>query len=542
MAKSQMFKKRSLTVVISLIIFFFTVTIAPVKAQYPFIQDILVYSRMLRQIQDNSLDSACIRLDGRCLFKLAATELELSPRISEIQTRFNEIKDLYLQKEDPNLNIRHTKEGEIYIKITDKQQTEDANEERLFNVTNDDARLYKVNIQTRAEQLVNKLEYGLQRAKQERQKPFLIRQGIIAIVILTSMLLSTLYILRLLARSHQQKQELDPSIDSDLLPISNQLNQRQQWNIKEVQYRLLQWFQVVIWLGGILFILGLFPYTRIFQFLIIAAIRIPIRIIIVGLITYLLVRLTYAFIAKSSSAFLRTNLLNRRINQRRELRVATIARIARGIVTIVWISIGVLVALSLSGIDVTPLLAGAGILGLAISFASQNLIKDTINGFFIILEDQYAVGDIIKVGDVDGLVENINLRITQLRDAGGRLITIPNSEVRIVANLSSQWSRADLSIPVPYQTDIDKALQLIHQVAEEINQDADWQDKILESPQVLGIDNFSDRGAVVRVWIKTEPLKQWDVGREFRRRLKVTFDRAGIIIPPPQQQVWFHRE
>ena len=122
------------------------------------------------------------------------------------------------------------------------------------------------------------------------------------------------------------------------------------------------------------------------------------------------------------------------------------------------------------------------------------------------------------------------------------MITIPNSEIRIVANLSSQWSRADLSIPVPYQTDIDKALQLIHQVAEEINQDADWQDKILESPQVLGIDNFSDRGAVVRVWIKTEPLKQWEVGREFRRRLKVTFDRAGMIIPPPQQQVWFHRE
>ena len=536
-----MFKKRSLTIVISLIIVF-TLTIAPVKAQYPFIQDILVYSRMLRQIQDSSLESACIRLDGRCLFKLAATELELSARISEIQTRLNEVKDLYLQKKDPKLDIRYTKEGEIYIKITDRQQADDAQEERLFNVTNDDARLYKVSIPTRTEQLVNKLENGLQRAKQERQKAFLIRQGIIAVVILALILLSTLYILRLLARSQQQKRQLNPSIDSNLLPISNQLEQRRQWNIKEVQHRLLQWAQAVIWIGGILFIMGLFPYTRILQFLIIAAIRVPLRIVIVGLITYILIRLIYALIAKSSSAFISSNLLNRRINQRRELRVTTIARIARGIVTIICIVIGVLVALSFSGIDVTPLLAGAGILGLAISFASQNLIKDAINGFFIILEDQYAVGDIIKVGDVDGLVENINLRITQLRDAGGRLITIPNSEIRIVANLSSQWSRADLSIPVPYQTDIDKALQLIHQVAEEMSKDADWQDKILESPQVLGIDNFSDRGAVVRVWIKTEPLKQWEVGREFRRRLKVTFDRAGIIIPPPQQQVWFHRE
>ena len=202
-----MFKKRSLTIVISLIIVF-TLTIAPVKAQYPFIQDILVYSRMLRQIQDSSLESACIRLDGRCLFKLAATELELSARISEIQTRLNEVKDLYLQKKDPKLDIRYTKEGEIYIKITDRQQADDAQEERLFNVTNDDARLYKVSIPTRTEQLVNKLENGLQRAKQERQKAFLIRQGIIAVVILTLILLSTFYILRLLVRSQQQKRQL----------------------------------------------------------------------------------------------------------------------------------------------------------------------------------------------------------------------------------------------------------------------------------------------------------------------------------------------
>ena len=536
-----MFKKRSFTVVISLIIFL-TVTIAPVKAQYPFIQDILVYSRMLRQMQEGSLNYACIRLDGRCLFKLAATELELSARISEIQTRLNEISNLYLSNQNTKLEIRHTKEGEVYVKIIDQKLADITKEERLLNITNDDAQAYKVNIQTRAEQVAKKLYSGLQRARKERQKSFLIRQVIIAIVTIAVMLLSTLYILRLLYHSQQRKQQLNPSQSSELLPISTQLNQRQQWNIKEVQYRLLQGVQLIIWVGGILFILGLFPYTRISQFLIIAAIRVPIRIAFVGLITYILIRLTYALIAQSSSAVVRTNILNRRRNQRRQLRVETITRITRGIVTIIWIITGVLVALSVSGVNVAPLLAGAGILGLAISFAAQNLIKDAINGFLIILEDQYAVGDIIKVGDVDGLVENINLRITQLRDAGGRLITIPNSEVRIVANLSSQWSRADLSIPVPYQTDIDKALKLIDQVAEEMSQDADWRDKIIESPQVLGVDNFDDRGAVVRVWLKTEPLKQWEVGREFRRRIKNTFDRAGIVIPPPQQQIWFTRE
>ncbi|MGL5803942.1 MAG: mechanosensitive ion channel family protein, partial [Xenococcaceae cyanobacterium] len=191
------------------------------------------------------------------------------------------------------------------------------------------------------------------------------------------------------------------------------------------------------------------------------------------------------------------------------------------------------------GVNIAPLLAGAGIVGVAISLASQNLIKDAINGFFIILEDQYAVGDVINVGEVSGLVENMNLRITQLRDGEGRLITIPNSEIKIVANLSSQWSRADLNIPVAYQADIDKAIELLVKVAEGMSQEPIWRDHIIEPPEVLGIDNFADRGIIIKVWIKTEPLKQWDVSREFRRRIKIAFDRAGIPIPLPQKQIWF---
>lgn len=236
-----------------------------------------------------------------------------------------------------------------------------------------------------------------------------------------------------------------------------------------------------------------------------------------------------------------SNLLSPRANRRMQLRVTTISRVSKSIVTIIWLTTGFITALSLIGINVAPLLAGAGILGLAISLASQNLIKDAINGFFIILEDQYAVGDVIDVGGIGGLVENINLRITQVRDGEGRLITIPNSEIKIVANLSSQWSRADLNIPVAYHTDIDKALHLIQQVAEEICEDDNWRERIIESPQILGVDNFADRGILIKVWIKTEPLKQWEVGREFRRRIKIAFDRAEIPIPPPHQQVWFNR-
>jgi len=160
--------------------------------------------------------------------------------------------------------------------------------------------------------------------------------------------------------------------------------------------------------------------------------------------------------------------------------------------------------------------------------------------FFIILEDQYAIGDVIAVDKVSGFVETMNLRITQLRDSEGRLITIPNSEIKIVANLSSNWSRADLSIPVAYHTDVDKALEVIDTVAQEMSQDDLWREEILDKPEVLGVDDFGSRGVIIRVWIKTQPLKQWHVAREFRRRLKVALDEAGISIPMPQQEVLFN--
>jgi small conductance mechanosensitive channel len=212
--------------------------------------------------------------------------------------------------------------------------------------------------------------------------------------------------------------------------------------------------------------------------------------------------------------------------------------VTKSITTIIWVAAGSLLALTSLGINIVPLLASAGLLGVALSLPSQNLIKDAINGFLIIFEDQYALGDMITVGTVGGLVEKLNLRMTQVRDSEGRLITIPNSEVKIVANLSSRWSRADLTIPVSYQANVDQALTLIEDVGLDMTQDPEWQDQILEKPNVLGIDNFSDRGIMIRILIKTQPLKQWAVAREYRRRLKITLDAAGINIPVPQQANW----
>ncbi len=516
------------------------------QAQLPYLPNIREYTEILGQIQPRAREFSCIRLDGRCLFKIVSTTpSELSERIQVIQNRFNDLSSAYLEDETAQFNIRKQQNGnlwDIYIQISGKERTIENEDARLLTITRQDAEAYGVNVPTRADQIIEVLERGFQQARQERQPGFLARQGIIAAILSIAIALISLPISRWIRRLRKSTQQLAPSEISRSAPISAQFSQRQKWNIKEIQYRLLQLLRILLWGGGILYILFLFPHTRVIYTLIIVAIRVPLIIIGIGVLTYLLIRLSYALIARFvSTVFGSTYVLSRRANQRKQLRVNTITRIGRSVVTIIWIGIGIIAALSVAGINVAPLLAGAGIVGLAISLAAQNLIKDAINGFFILLEDQYAVGDVIKVGEVDGLVENINLRITQLRDAAGRLITVPNSEIRIVANLSSQWSRADLNIPIAYHTDVDKALEIISHVAQEMSQDSLWQEKILESPQVLGVENFEDRGIIIKVWIKTEPLKQWEVSREFRRRIAIAFERASIPILPPQQQVWLNR-
>jgi len=177
---------------------------------------------------------------------------------------------------------------------------------------------------------------------------------------------------------------------------------------------------------------------------------------------------------------------------------------------------------------------------LALSLATQNLIRGVVTGFFILLEDQYAIGDVVKIGDDAGLVENMNLRITQLRDNEGRLITIPTSDITRVANYSLHWSPCDLQLPVNYSADIDEMIQLVRRVGDGLRNDPDWGELILEDPNILGVDDFGDSAVMLRVWIKTQPMKQWDVSREFRRRFKQSMQDMDTSIPFPQRQVWLN--
>ncbi len=531
--KTSLIKRLISFFLISLTIFLVAL---PVNAQGIIFPDLTNTNSWLPQSDDNSEVSACIRLDGICLFKVAAPKSDISERVRLIEDRLNKISKIYFYQEEPQLQI----DTQTINNLPNINVTIEGQEIRLMTVTTLDVQNEGIGLETKASYIIEQLKAGLERGRQERQYISLIQKGLISLAIAGVLLIANFLLIRQIKRLRVSKDRVSESRLGQ--PISTLLIRREQWNIKEVQYRLLQMIQGGIWLGGLLIIIGLFPYTRIGQIWLITFLRIPVRIGIVGLGTYLFIRLSYALIAKVTSVLFNQHLLSLESNQRLQLRLTTISLVARSIITIILIGIGIIVALSAIGVNIAPLLAGVGILGVGVSLASQNLIRDAINGFFIIIEDQYAVGDVIEVGQFAGFVENINLRITQLRDPAGRLVTIPNSEVKIVANLSSNWSRADLLIPVAYEIDIDKALKIIHEVAQEMIQDNFWKTNILENPEILGVDNFEERGLIIRVWIKTKPLKQWDVSREFRRRLKVAFDRQGLPLPLPQQKLWLTRD
>jgi moderate conductance mechanosensitive channel len=478
---------------------------------------------------NTTMVSACVQLDGRCMFEITAQRTELSRRLQSTQQILTQISHNYFQASASDLRVQ-------------VQQTKDlkpkpvivVNNQPLLTITDQDASQQKLDKLTLAGQIARDLQQNLKRAKQERQPKFLVREAKISGVTGLLMLVSSWSLIKWRRRDKTHLPQAMHPTSTAIQALIKKLTQQQQQNLKEVQERLFQLAQVGIWGGGTLIILNRFPYTRSLSFGILNVLQYPLRLSIVTALTYVAVRLSYAVIDRCTSMLVNSRtLLNPETTRRLQLRVSTISGVTKSIATVTLMAVGILSALMSLGIDVIPLLAGAGIVGVAISLASQNLIKDAINGFLIILEDQFALGDMIGVGNAIGLVENMNLRMTQIRDSEGRLITIPNSEIKIVANFSSRWSQADLNIPVGFHADIDQALDLIATVGLEMGQDPTWKQRIIEPAKVLGLDNFSDRGVIVRVLIKTKPLKQWEVGREYRRRIKIALDQANMSIPFP---------
>jgi moderate conductance mechanosensitive channel len=228
---------------------------------------------------------------------------------------------------------------------------------------------------------------------------------------------------------------------------------------------------------------------------------------------------------------------------RRAQRADALGALAGSIVRVVVWTVAVLTILGTAfGISLGPFIAGAGILGIAIGFGAQDLVKDFLSGLFMLAEDQYGVGDIVDVGDAAGVVEGITLRTTRIRDVTGTLWHVPNGEISRVGNMSQEWARALLDIGVAYGTDIDAASELIQRVASEMAQEEDYQETFLDDPEIWGVENLGDDSVDIRLVIKTEPGKQYAIARELRRRIKNAFDAAEVEIPFPQRTVWLRTE
>ncbi len=224
----------------------------------------------------------------------------------------------------------------------------------------------------------------------------------------------------------------------------------------------------------------------------------------------------------------------------REKRANTLMSVFRSFAGVAIVVATALTVLGEVGFNIAPLLAGAGVVGLAVAFGAQNLIRDYFTGFLILLENQYGINDVVKLGDTSGLVENITLRVTRLRGLDGSVHFIPNGMITVVTNMTHEYSRAVFDIGVAYKEEVDKVMAVLMELAAGMRSDPKFGPLILDDPEMLGVDSFGDSAVVIRFRMKTQPLQQWNVKRELNRRIKNRFDKDGIEIPFPHRTV-FHR-
>jgi moderate conductance mechanosensitive channel len=223
----------------------------------------------------------------------------------------------------------------------------------------------------------------------------------------------------------------------------------------------------------------------------------------------------------------------------RAKRRATIVRIVENGARIFILLAALFIALRQVGIEIGPLLAGAGIIGLAVSFGAQSLVKDIINGFFILLENNMNVGDVVQIAGLSGTVEKINMRVTVLRDLDGKVHAVPNGDITTITNMTKEWSRAVLDIAVSYGENIDSCFDVLRAIGEDLLHDPVFGPLVIDPVEILGVDSLGDSSVSIKVLCKTQPSKQWQVAREFRRRVLKAFNEKGIEIPYPHRVISF---
>jgi small conductance mechanosensitive channel len=493
-----------------------------------------------------------VKLDGRTLFTIAGMRGNDQENSEPLNNRAKFIEEsLYKLLEEgfapQSLRVEvHDKGDHTKIVASDNVKLKDV---PLFILTPLDARVAGFTLEESSNYIAKVTQQALKQAWQERQPNYLKQQVKLAGIFLVSAIaLSS--IIRLIQKQLQkreitlreQKTSCERQITANMMAISmdgeeftgtgfcpqlatEQLHNRRMLGSQGLQRYLLQITQGAIWLGTVALILGLFPFTRAWQW---TLLELPLLLgILLG-----------AIATAKGSGILVDRTLEKWLQHRQMvspqqlerwlLRANSFTPIIKGAIATILITGAILLILSQLGIPLTPILAGAGILSLAISLGSQRLIADLISGTLILIEDQYAIGDFVNLNDnAYGKVERLNLRCTSLRNRQGNLITLSNSDIKQVNNLSKDWARAKLYIPVHSSADVDRTIEVIQQIIEEMKADSFWSD-LIEEAEVRGVEDIDGYGFTIGVRFQTKPGVFRKVIRECRRRLKPAFDKANI--------------
>ncbi len=266
-------------------------------------------------------------------------------------------------------------------------------------------------------------------------------------------------------------------------------------------------------------------------------------LLIIVVLYFIVIKVISVFMAK-----LKKNLINRTEKgdtphkDESIKRINTLTDIIHKTASIALLLVFLMLLLQKFGINIGPILASVGVLGLAIGFGAQELVKDFISGFFILLENQVRTGDVAIINGTGGLVEQIELRTITLRDFSGTVHVIQNGKINTLSNMTKDWSAMVFDIGVAYKEDTQKVMDVIKEVGDELANDPDFKSDIIEPMEVFGLDQFGDSAIVIKARLKTKPIKQWSVGREYRKRLKYAFDQQGIEIPFPHTTLYWGEE
>ncbi len=511
-----------------------------------------------------NLIAAPVKLDGYEIFFIAAEGNENTfPTRMRVELIENELQgivsnQLYgkglfnqgFQKETLKVTVSD-RNGETIIAAYDDDRLQ---ERQILTVTQEDARYNGDSIDLWANRLTGIIKEALIRAQEERQPGFLIRQIFLAFLLLGSAVGLSLLLAkaqkqlkqkRLALKDHQARLANEVSTDCALLkcPIARAQSEflearektqscERKLDFIKLKRRLLELGQVLLGAGALTVLIYLFPWTRWLRFTILEKF---LTLLLIFLTTGLIIRISSVLVDRYYQTRLEEESLRPQASQRLNSRFLTFSEIVKNAFCWGLIIASILLSLNLVGINVAAFLTGAGIFGIAVTLIAQNLVKDIISGLQILQQDRYAVGDYLFFEGNLGLVEKITLSLTQVRGPGGRLISIPNGEIRVVHNLSQEWARMDFNIKVTYDTDINLAMKVMQQIGYSMAEDPAWQSAILDPAVLIGVSNIDYTGVDIQFWMKVVPAEQWAVAREYRHRLKPAFDKNGIKIGIPQQ-------